>query len=296
MAGLDGERIAQWQPREVRAASLRAINERRLAWCIVACATEGWATSLYGEPDVDRLWRALEKTMRLDEPDPVAAWHAQSERLQARAQALDERRFTAVRFRGPGTDLTIGLSESSRWLAAAAETDWGQKHIPNLPTEETFTTPDLRRADGVVRSTKPLQHLGLDVRDLTLRVSDGRVTEVRASAGEEGIRKVLATDEGACRFGEVALVDGTSRVGQLGVTFRNTLLDENAACHLALGQGLVSAVTGAQGADQARLRELGLNTSALHLDFMVGGPEVDVDGLEAGGTAVPLLRGNVWQL
>ncbi|HXM55867.1 MAG TPA: aminopeptidase [Candidatus Dormibacteraeota bacterium] len=296
MAGLDGARIARAQPRELRHTTIRAVNERQLAWCVIACPTAGWARAVYGEPDLDRLWAAVERVVRLDEPDPVEAWRRHTERLLARARALDERRFDAIRFRGPGTDLVIGLGPDRRWQATATTTAWGQRHVPNLPTEETFTTPDSRRAEGVVRSTMPLQYAGLDVRDLTLRLEGGRVTEVRATAGEEGMRKVVATDGGAGRFGEVALVDGTSRVGQLGLTFRNTLLDENATCHLALGQGVVFAVDGAVHDDPDGLRERGVNASDIHVDFMVGGPDVDVDGIEAGGAAVPLLRGNEWRL
>jgi len=259
-----------------------------LAWSIVGYATEGWARAVFGEPDVERLWRALERAVRLDEPDPAAAWREHVERLDARARALNERRFDAIRFRGPGTDLVLGLLPGSRWNSARNHTVWGQAHVPNLPTEEVFTTPDARRAEGVVRSTRPLHFAGAEIRDLTVRVSGGRVTEVRASAGEDTIRQNVALDEGASRFGEVALVDGTSRVGQLGLTFGNTLLDENATCHLALGHGLSFAV---EAADRA-----GANVSDTHVDFMIGGPEVEVDGLEAGGAAVALLRGEEWQL
>ena len=288
MAGLDGARLARAQPVELRKASMRAVTERLVAWSIVAFATEGWARVVFGEPDVERLWSALERAVRLDEPDPVAAWRAHTERLEARARALDDRRLDAVRFRGPGTDLVIGLLPGSRWMSARNRTAWGQVHVPNLPTEEVFTTPDARRADGVVRSTRPLHFAGADIRDLTLRLSGGRVTELHASSGQDTMRQTVALDEGSARFGELALVDGTSRVGQLGLTFRNTLLDENATCHLALGHGLPFAVDGPD--------RTGVNVSGTHVDFMVGGPDVEVDGLEAGGAAVALLRGDEWQL
>ncbi len=296
LSGVDGRRLSRTRRRELGAAHARAVNEERLAWCIVGCPTEGWARSLFGEPDVERLWRAVERVCRLDEPDPVASWREHTRRLADRAAGLQAQRLDGVHLRGPGTDLRVGLLPGSRWQSAIGSTAWGQEHMPNLPTEEVFTTPDYRRTEGVVTSTRPLVLQGKQVNDLWLRFESGRVVEARASVGEELVRDMLATDDGACRLGEVALVDRTSRVGQLGLTFQSTLFDENATCHLAVGHGLSFVVPGTKGATAEELTAMGVNVSVVHTDFMVGGPDVDVDGVTAGGTWIPLLRRDEWQL
>jgi len=296
MAGLDGGRVARADAIDVRKAHLRGLNERAVSWSIIACPTEGWAEALFGEPDVDRLWGLIERAVRLDEPDPVTAWREHMERLEARARAITERHFDAIRFRGPGTDLTVGLLRAARWGAAVFETAWGQKHLPNLPTEEIGTVPDAQRAEGYVRATRPLYLAGVEVKDLTLHVTGGQVKEASAAAGEEAIHQIMARDEGASRFGEVALVDATSRVGRLNTLFRTTLLDENATCHLALGNGAPFAIEDAPADDPAALKALGINQSSIHLDVMVGGPKVEVDGIETGGAVVPLVHGDEWLL
>jgi aminopeptidase len=296
MADLDGARVARARMPALRAATMRVINGARVNWCIIASPTEGWARAVFDQPDVEKLWSAVESAVRLDEPDPTTAWREHLARLRERAATLRERRFDAIRFRGPGTDLVIGLLPLSIWLGGSAETARGLSYVPNLPTEEVFTTPDPRRTAGTVRSTRPLVVGAVTVRDLTVRFEAGQVTEVRASSGEDVVRAMIATDAGAARLGEVALVDGTSRVGRLGITFRSTLLDENATCHIALGHGLAVGVEGGVGRDPEELRKLGVNISSVHTDFMVGGPEVEVDGLGQGGGAVPLLRNDEWQL
>ncbi len=295
-ADLDGERVGRTRPVELAKAHSRQVNDGLANWTIVAYPNEGWAEAVFGEPDVERLWRSVAFTTRLDEADPVAAWKEHMARLAERARTLNERRFDAVRFRGPGTDLTVGLLPISVWKAAAFETAWGLEHVPNMPTEEVFTTPDYRRTEGTVRSTRPLGLIGSMVRDLELRFAGGKAVEVKASSGADVVRAQLATDGGASFLGEVALVDGTSRVGQTGITFMDTLFDENATCHIAYGDGISFVVDGVEGKNEEERRELGVNSSAIHTDFMIGGPAVEVDGLDAGGSATPIIRDDAWQL
>jgi aminopeptidase len=283
-AGLDGSRVARARPLELSQESLK-ISDGRTNWVIVACPTPKWAEQVFGEPDVDRLWDAVARCVRLDEDDPVKAWQEHIARLDRRAAVLNDHGFDAIRFRGPGTDLTVGLFRQTKWIAALEETRFGVEHVANMPTEETYAAPDPARTEGTVRSTRPLQMGGTVVHDLVIRFEGGRAVEVDASAGAELMREHIATDEGSARLGEVSIVDGTSRVGETGLVFFDTLFDENAACHIALGDAISQSYDGP-----------GANVSSIHTDFMIGAPEVDVDGVLPDGTEVPLLRDNAWQL
>jgi len=296
LADLDPGLVGRADPREIRVLMGNAISSRRFNWSIVSAPNAGWAMQVFGEPDVERLWDAVATATRLDEPDPVAAWRAHTERLKAKANGLEAQGFDAIRFRGPGTDLIVGLLPSSRWMCATFETETGIEHIPNIPTEEVFTTPDWRRTEGVVRSTLPLVAAGTRVTDLVLRFEVGKIVDVDATAGADIIREQVAVDEQAGYLGEIALVDGSSAVKRTGLVFCDTLFDENATCHIAFGRG-IPITLGLEGeTDPGDLLERGVNVSAVHTDFMIGGPEVDVDGLDAAGNATPIIRGDVWQL
>jgi aminopeptidase len=288
LADLDGDRVGRARMAALNEITRELMTKRTINWTGVAFPNEGWAEQVFGAPNVERLWDAVAFCTRLDEDDPVQAWRDHMVRLEKRAAQLNERGFDALRYRGPGTDLTVGLLADSRWMSALFRDAGGREYVPNMPTEEIFTTPDCRRAEGVVTSTRPLALLGDVVEQLRLTVKDGRIVEVDAAKGADVVRGQIGSDDRAAFFGELALVDGTSRVGQTGITFFDTLYDENATCHIAYGFGIPETFEGEPGE--------GMNVSTVHTDFMVGGSELEVDGLTTGGEAVPILRNDEWQL
>ena len=278
-------------------AGLKVVTSGEVNWTIGAFPTEGWAKGVYGEPDVDRLWGELRSFLRLDQPDPVAAWNDHLEKLTKRAQTMSERAFDGLRYRGPGTDLFVGLIPGHVWQAARFTTNWGRVHAPNLPTEEVFTSPDKRRTEGVISATKPLEAAGSVVRDLKIRFENGRAVEWDATEGKEIVAGQLTADENSNMLGEVALVDGGSPIGQSGTIFFETLLDENATSHIAYGSGFPSAVRGGLEMSDEERAALGINTnSAVHTDFMIGGPEVEIYGVAKDGSEEPIIVNNEWQL
>jgi aminopeptidase len=272
--------------------AFRVINDRTTNWTIVPYPTDAWARAMHGDHDgagrLAELERVVAHVCRLDEDDPAAAWKARMDALEAAAGRMNERRFDALHFEGPGTDLTVGLLPTSTWMAARMHTRDGVAHVANIPSEEIATAPDPQRADGVVRATKPLEVGGALVEGLLVRFEAGRAVEIDADANVEALRGRAGVDEGASRLGEVALVDRESRIGALDTIFLNTLLDENAASHVALGNAYAISA-GEEDRDR-------INQSAIHVDFMIGSNDVGVTGLTREGEHVPVLRVGAWQL
>jgi aminopeptidase len=288
---LDPRRAGRDQLPFVREAGV-VVNERTTNWTIVPYPTVGWARQVHpGLSDEDAMARLSEQILhlcRLDEVDPVAAWKERADLLVDTAARVTERRFDALRFEGPGTNLTVGLLPTTLFMAARFETVDGIIHMPNLPSEEIFGAPDPRRTEGVVRATKPLVIGGSIIRGLEVEFREGRAVRIDADEGADVLRAYAARDEGASRLGEVALVDGDGRIGKLETVFFDTLLDENAASHIALGESYRFT---AGEADEKRL-----NHSSIHVDFMIGGDDVSVTGVTTEGDDVPVLRDGAWQL
>ena len=288
LADLDGERVGRAVPQEIVQIRMQQMAENSVNWCGIGAPTAGWAQQVFGEPDVEKLWEKVAFCMRLDEPDPVAAWREHVARLHERMSALNDLQVDALRYRGPGTDLTVGLLPNVRWLGGGLDTSTGIRYVANMPTEEVFTSPDPRRTEGTIRATLPLSLSGQIIRGLELTFEQGRAVRVEAETGAEIVRSHFETIENADRLGEVALVTKESRVGQTGTLFNDTLFDENATCHIAYGAGFPFLVDGDPGE--------GLNVANMHVDFMVGGPELEVDAVLADGSEVPLIRTEEWQL
>jgi aminopeptidase len=272
--------------------SLEVVNQRTTNWSIIPCPTPDWALLVH--PDLEqhtataRLWDEVAHVCRLDEPEPAAAWQARLDRLSEIAGRLNGLGLDSLRYNGPGTELTIGLLGSSRWISGRMETVGGIVHCPNVPTEEIFTTPDPERVEGIVRSTKPLFTSSRLITGLTVRFQGGRAVAIEAEHGGETLRALSQRDVGAARLGEVSLVDRESRIAEMKTVFYDTLIDENAASHIALGSAIEEAVG---GDDLGRV-----NRSEIHIDFMIGSDEVEVTGLTRDGREMPLLRGGDWQI
>jgi aminopeptidase len=301
LAGQDTARVSRANRARSQAyvPALELIANFATNWTIVSAATTPWARTVFPDLPEDaavaRLWDAIFSASRVDGPDPIAAWEAHNAALHARMGALNAHRFAALRFTGPGTDLTVGLADDHEWCGGASVSRSGITCNANIPTEEVFTTPHKDRVDGVVTSTKPLSYQGTLIDGIRVRFEGGRIVEAEARTGGDVLAKVLDTDEGARRLGEVALVPASSAISASGLLFYNTLYDENAASHIALGQAYSKCfVDGGADFSEADLAARGANRSLIHIDWMIGSAEIDVDGLTAEGRAIPVMRAGEW--
>jgi aminopeptidase len=297
MDGLDPARLAKTTPVDILQELMPIISSNRIAWTVVGAPTKGWADSI-GVADVAQLWEAVATAMRLDEADPVAAWQAHVAKLQARAALLNGRGFDSVRYRGPGTDLTIGLNAGSRWVGGSVENQDGIEFVPNMPTEEVFISPDWRRAEGFVRTSAAffLASMGTLVEGLEIELSDGEITGARADRGEDAVRQQFDLIPRSRHLGEVAIVDSDSAVARTGLVFKDMLYDENVGSHIAWGMGFAETLDRGREQSPDELIDSGVNQANTHVDIVIGSPEVQIDGIHADGSVVPLTRGDEFVL
>ena len=278
--------------------AMEMITRHEINWTIVASATPAWAAAVFPhDPDdiaLARLWDAIFAASRVDAPDPVAAWLDHGERLKKRVDFMNAKRYSALQYRAPGTDLRIGLADDHLWAGGGSLAGNGIVCQPNIPTEEVFTTPHKDRVDGIVRATKPLSHQGTLIENISVRFEAGRIVEAAATQGQDVLQRLIATDDGARRLGEVALVPHSSPIAKSGLLFWNTLFDENAASHIALGQAYSTCLIGGEKMSDDQLAAKGANSSLIHVDWMIGSSAMDVDGITADGAAEPLMRSGEW--
>jgi aminopeptidase len=300
LAGQDAKKVSRANVAFSKASrpALELITRHEINWTIVASATPAWAKLVFPQlPEheaVASLWEAIFRTTRIETPDPIAEWRRHGEHLQSRVRLLNEKRFGALRYKGPGTDLTLGLADDHLWCGGGSTAKNGIAGFPNMPTEEVFTTPHKDRVNGVVTSTKPLSYQGTLIDGIQVEFKSGCITRATAKQGEPILRSMIDTDDGARRLGEVALVPHSSPIAQSGLLFWNTLFDENAASHIALGQSYSTCLINGDTLSDNELAAKGANESLIHVDWMIGSGELDVDGVWADGRSVPLMRKGEW--
>ncbi|WP_265455311.1 aminopeptidase [Enterococcus sp. HY326] len=301
LAGVDADRVATYQAAAGKAmANLRkATQANKVSWTVVAAAGKEWAAKVFpdlssSKEQVEALWSEIFKTTRIDQANPVQAWKDHDAKLASKAAELNKEQFTALHYTAPGTDLIVGLPKNHLWEGAGSFNARGEKFMANMPTEEVFTAPDANRVDGVVSSTKPLSYAGTTLLGMKFTFKDGKVVDFSAEQGQEVLAKLLAIDEGAKHLGEVALVPDPSPISQSGITFYNTLFDENASNHLALGSAYAFSIEGGTEMSEEELIAAGLNRSHTHVDFMIGSSQMNIDGIKADGTRVPVFRNGDW--
>jgi aminopeptidase len=310
IAGANPALLAKQDPAKVARANVAAskagkpamelITRHEINWTIVAAATPEWAKLVFpGEAEdvaVAKLWEAIFAASRVNVDDPVTEWKEHGERLKKRVDFLNAKRFSALHFKSADgiTDLKVGLADDHLWAGGGTTAGNGVYCQPNIPTEECFTTPHKDRVDGVVKASKPLSHQGTLIENIAVRFEGGKIVEATATAGEDVLNRLISTDDGARRLGEVALVPHNSPIAQSGILFWNTLFDENAASHIALGQAYSTCIIGGEKMDNTELAKRGANESLIHVDWMIGSASMDVDGIAADGTAEPLMRKGAW--
>ncbi|KRN90358.1 aminopeptidase [Ligilactobacillus ceti] len=298
--GLDQNRIATYQAAHGKALRplMRATANNELAWTFAGAADQAWAEKVFpelkGQEAIDRLWEEIFKTTRMNEADPIQAWDDHDRTIHAKADWLNKEQFSALHYTSPITDLTIGLPKNHLWTGASAVTDENIAFMPNMPTEEVFTAPDCRRINGHIRSTKPLSYAGSVLEGMEFTFKDGKIIKATAEKGQDILEHLIATDEGSLSLGEAALVPDPSPISQSGITFFETLFDENASNHLAIGASYPFSLQNGTNMSDEELAEAGMNVSQTHVDFMVGSADMNIDGIKEDGTIVPIFRNGDW--
>ncbi|MFB5677744.1 aminopeptidase [Paenibacillus terreus] len=286
-----GEALKKWEDYVV---------SYKMTWSIIAVPSFAWARKVYPqlapEDAVSALWQAIFRSVRIDQPDPVQAWHRHNEALRRQRELLTAKQYRRLHYRAPGTELTVELPDSHIWRGGVADNEQGHAFNPNVPTEEVFVTPHREGTNGVIRSTKPLSYRGSLINNFTLRFEQGRVVDFEAEEGYEALKSILDMDEGARYLGEIALVPHSSPISGENLIFYNTLFDENASCHLALGRGFASSLENGRLLSNEQLAAAGINQSLVHVDFMVGSASIDIDGETRDGRMEPIFRSGAWAL